>query len=235
MGRGRCRSSLCSPGGPSLHPLAPSDSPPRIHRACAWPRIQSSRTANGRLPNAPRLLPQRGEAAEPPGMAAPRPALMETWRLPGGGARLEQSPGTGPRLAARVSGRKLQGPSCLRCKPDLRAGPPWRAQHEARPRFTAGHRRRGRPRRAWTLTVGQQWTGTSELRADARHLYGRHLSSLQGQGGWTQDCLQVKGLSTGRRQLMSPGPWAKPWPQCRDTGTQATVPQWGAPPDGPWG
>lgn len=81
----------------------------------------SSRTANGRLPNAPRLLPQRGEDGEPPGAVAPRPALMETWRLPGGGARLEQSPGTGPRLAARVSGRKLQGPYCLWCKPDLRA------------------------------------------------------------------------------------------------------------------
>ena len=169
MGRGRCRGSMCSPGGPSLHPLAPSDSPPRIHRACAWPRIQSSRTANGRLPNALHLLPQRGEAAEPPGVAAPRPALMETWRLPGGGARLERSPGTGSRLAARVSGRKLQGPSCLRWKPDLRApaGSGWPALA-----CTAGHHRPRRPWGAGTLTIGQQWTGTSKPRADAGDLYG---------------------------------------------------------------
>ena len=38
----------------------------------------------------------------------------------------------------------------------------------------------------------------------------RHLSSLQAQGGWTQDHLQAKGVSTGRRQLTSPDPWAKP-------------------------
>lgn len=139
MGRGRCRGSVCSPGGPSLHPLALSDSPPRIHRASAWPHTQSSRTANSRLPNAPRLLPQWGEAAEPPGAAAPRPALMETWRLPGGGARLEQSPGTGPRLAARVSGRKLQGPSCLQCKPDLRAPAGSRLAHPGVHSMRPGH------------------------------------------------------------------------------------------------
>ena len=63
------------------------------------------------------------------------------------------------------------------------AGPPWRAQYTARPCCTAGHPGPGRPLGAWTLTIGQQWTGAPEPRADARYLYGRHLSSLQAQDG----------------------------------------------------
>ena len=171
---------MCSPGGPSLHPLALSDSPPQIHRACAWPHIQSSRTTNGRLPNAPCLLPQRVKAAEPPGAAAPRPALMETWRLPRGGSRLERSPGTGTRLAARVSGRKLQGSSCLRWKPDLRAPASSRLAHPGvhsrSPQTREAMRSLNPDRRA---AVDQDLRASSRCRGPLR----RHLSSLQAQGG----------------------------------------------------
>lgn len=189
MGRGRCRGGVCSPGGPSLHPLALSDSPPWIHRTCAWPCTQRSRTTKGRLPNALRLLPQRGEAGELPGAAAPGPALMETWRLPGGRAHRGAEPGNRPQAGCVHLGQEAPGsfPPKVQTWPQgpsqFLAGPPWRARYEAWPRCTAGHPGPGRPLGAWTLTVGQRWTRAPEPRADAGYLYGRHLSSLQAQGG----------------------------------------------------
>ena len=85
---GCCRGGVCSPGGLPSIPWPSLTPHPGFTEPVPGP-AQSLQTANGRLPNALRLLPQRGEAGELPGAAAPSPGLMETWRLPGGRAHEE--------------------------------------------------------------------------------------------------------------------------------------------------